>query len=758
LNRCRTSAALVAALASLVAVPCAGAATLSVDDDGVECPSAPYRSIQAAINAAATGDTVAICPGTYAEGSGAVATNALTIDKSLTLKGAGADLVTIKPVNAGGRIAEGGINIRNAFGDIVMARGLPSAPITVNISGVTVTGGGVVSEAGVVFLDAQGSLVRSRVTGITTTDDSTQAGGYRGTLPGYGVAQVTAATTAPAGVTPRPLLIDHTRVDGYNRVGVLIDSAITTADSGALTPSGVVNNLTMAGSQVVGHLLCTNYATDGNCASVNLISTGTLYGQDGVRVTGGATATVTNTLISQNLVNGVGAPARNAATNNANLTMGAGLRFVGAGASSVTRSNIVDNAYGVLNLAADQTTANTAVPVTATDNWWGLRYTSATNPGPAIAPTTNPQVPENPVNGTARPKGAGTTSDAVDFYPFRNGPQGSPDTGEYPLQIAPMAMADLAPGITAFSNAPGAYRPGDALTLKATASDDFGVTRIVFYEGATVVGTAAGASGSATLTVPAGACATRTYTAVAEDFLGQTGSSSIEVPGQCDDGGGAGGGGGGGGGAATTPEPAAGGTEASSAPAPTVALLSPPATIGAKGTSLSVAPQADAGVARVDFFLGTRLVCSSATAPYTCAITPTGADVGSQTLRVVVTDNAGGTGETATQVTVAKFAPASLALSTTEKRTSKTLSKRTITGTLKLPANVTAAQACASGTTTLVIKRGGKTLDDTQLKLDATCAFKRSLTALTKGKPFSVTAKFGGNAVLAPISNTRRFS
>lgn len=41
------------------------AATLLVDDDLVECPSAPYTTIQAAVAAAAAGDTVKLCAGLY---------------------------------------------------------------------------------------------------------------------------------------------------------------------------------------------------------------------------------------------------------------------------------------------------------------------------------------------------------------------------------------------------------------------------------------------------------------------------------------------------------------------------------------------------------------------------------------------------------------------------------------------------------------------------------------------------------------------
>ena len=73
------------------------AATHTVDDDKADCPAAAFTSIQAAVDAAAPGDTIAICKGDYVEGDGAPGTNALTITKNLTLKGAGADFVSISP-------------------------------------------------------------------------------------------------------------------------------------------------------------------------------------------------------------------------------------------------------------------------------------------------------------------------------------------------------------------------------------------------------------------------------------------------------------------------------------------------------------------------------------------------------------------------------------------------------------------------------------------------------------------------------------
>ena len=167
----------------------------------------------------------------------------LKIDKSLTLKGAGADLVTISPRRYDGNdgvIAEDPQNIRYPSGNILTAVGTPAVPITVDISGVTFDGNAVAAKAGVVFLDAQGSLRRSRVTDIVTSESPgayDMPGGYRSSYLGYGVAQVTAALTAPLGAGPRTLTIANTRIDEYNRAGVLIDGGTDAASP--VTPSGV---------------------------------------------------------------------------------------------------------------------------------------------------------------------------------------------------------------------------------------------------------------------------------------------------------------------------------------------------------------------------------------------------------------------------------------------------------------------------------------------------------------------------------------
>ncbi len=61
----RIAAALCAAILIVSTAAPVSAATLLVDDDSVQCPTAPYTTIQAAVAASSAGDTVKLCAGLY---------------------------------------------------------------------------------------------------------------------------------------------------------------------------------------------------------------------------------------------------------------------------------------------------------------------------------------------------------------------------------------------------------------------------------------------------------------------------------------------------------------------------------------------------------------------------------------------------------------------------------------------------------------------------------------------------------------------
>jgi nitrous oxidase accessory protein NosD len=67
----------VTAFALLAFAAPAGAANLTVDDDHLQCLNAQFTSVQAAVQAAAPGDTIQVCAGTYQEN--------VTVDKPVKL-------------------------------------------------------------------------------------------------------------------------------------------------------------------------------------------------------------------------------------------------------------------------------------------------------------------------------------------------------------------------------------------------------------------------------------------------------------------------------------------------------------------------------------------------------------------------------------------------------------------------------------------------------------------------------------------------
>ena len=289
------------------------AATLTVDDDRADCPAAAFTSVQAAVDAAAAGDTIVICKGDYVEGTGTPGTNALTITKQLTLKGAGADLVTITPKAssvAGGSILEDASGPaqrrrrhrrdRRHADAAAHGRHLRRHRRRLRRRGPPGRGRG-----GHRLPRRQGlgqPQPRDERRHLRGRQRLPHPGGWRGAQPGVGIVQTSTALLAP---------VDGSRkleIDAHARRQVQPDRrpdrrraerlrAVQRLRRGQLgrhhrepdhRPHGV--RQLRRHRQLHQRPAC--------------VTTGPLFGQDGLRVTTGAYATVDSSLISQNLVNG----------------------------------------------------------------------------------------------------------------------------------------------------------------------------------------------------------------------------------------------------------------------------------------------------------------------------------------------------------------------------------------------------------------------------------------------------------------------
>jgi hypothetical protein len=665
-------AAVVAVLALSVPASAASAATTRVvDDDHAQCPNAAFTSIQAAVNAAAAGDTIAICAGTYRETAGPGDPNAVRIDKPLTVRGAGANLVRIEP---SGSITDPTPAIRDDEGNVIV---VDQPGGDVDIEGVTVAAGDAshprTADAGVLFQNASGSVTRSRLTDLAPADLADYSTGV-----GQGVVAFSTGTSPGFHVD-----VSSTLIDGHAKGGVLIDA-----------PAGAPLAASVTDSVIRGR---------GPRSEAG-------QGQNGIQVSGpGARATIERNAIVDHRFLG-----------DESASVGVLLFDADAADTQIHDNDFRGNGYGVFN--ADSSGCDSATPVAAGSNWWG-------NPlGPTVDTTSGPPGACGPYGPTGDPAlGDRVNGAAVAFATPRAQPRGTP--------AAPAAQPDARPTLAIDSPADGAVAdPGSAVTVNATAGDDFDVKRVEFRRGATLVATDASPPYSAEVTAPAAGESTA-VTVTAFDSADQTAAAAISLRGRP---------------APVTPQQPA---EPEDRP-PTVAITGP-----APGSQIDplAAPRLtadasdDRGVARVVFLDDGQPVCTDDTAPYDCAYTPNGGDVGRDTLIAIAVDGAGQTAVDFRGVEVRRFNP-QLTARTTPGRDRKRPYRYTTTGSVLLPAGVTPAQACAVGGSIAIEFRVGKLRLPMNATLRPDCTFQTSI-AFPSRRPLgngriAVSSKFGGNAVL----------
>jgi len=96
------------------------------------------------------------------------------------------------------------------------------------------------------------------------------------------------------------------------------------------------------------------------------------------------------------------------------------------------------------------------------------------------------------------------------------------------LNITTPAVSDnVPPTVTLNSSAPGPFNPPASVTINATATDNVGVTKVEFYDGATLKGTDTSAPYSYTWSVTSADLGTHNWTAKAYDAAGNVGTSAV---------------------------------------------------------------------------------------------------------------------------------------------------------------------------------------------------------------------------------------
>lgn len=155
------------------------------------------------------------------------------------------------------------------------------------------------------------------------------------------------------------------------------------------------------------------------------------------------------------------------------------------------------------------------------------------------------------------------------------------------------------------------------ITLTATASDNVGVTRVEFYDGATLIGTDTTSPYTQAVSLTAANNGTHSYTARAFDAAGNSRVSAatsvtVNIAGSGD----------------TT--------------APTVSVTASPTSVTAAGNVTLTATASDnVGVTRVEFYQGTTLLATDTTAPYSATDAVTSAQNGTRSYTAKAFDAAG---------------------------------------------------------------------------------------------------------------------
>ncbi len=194
--------------------------------------------------------------------------------------------------------------------------------------------------------------------------------------------------------------------------------------------------------------------------------------------------------------------------------------------------------------------------------------------------------------------------------------------------ISLSVLPDTTPPTVSLVASPTSLQLPASSTLTATAADAFGITKVEFYRGSTLIATDFSAPFSHVVSFGAGDAGNASFTAKAFDPQGNSTTSSAVVVAVAPD---------------TTP--------------PTISLQASPATVVLPGGTTLNATAADAvGVTKVEFYRGASLIATDTTAPFSHSITFGNGDIGNISFTAKAFD-AQNNATTSTAVLVAVSAP-----------------------------------------------------------------------------------------------------
>lgn len=295
---------------------------------GSGCSHPGFTTIQAAIDAAPAGSTVAVCAGTYP--------GQLQITTSLSVRAVGKVTVTLPGTPANSSTAcDTAINAHtgHADQDAVVTCG----PVSVSLTGITINAawpGQTCNDALFGIMVAGGSTLTFAYSAITSAGPQP----INGCQGGIGIrAGVPGTTPAETG----HLILRDSSVAGYQKGGVVVSAAGST---------GLISNSIVRGAGPTP-----------------------VIAQNGIQVSGDAKAAITGSTVSGNECNDT--PAQ-CGRDGLNDVQSAGILLFGAAAgTSVTGSTLGGNDMGVYD-TPDTSVATPRQPgaVLAEDSFTGNRY------------------------------------------------------------------------------------------------------------------------------------------------------------------------------------------------------------------------------------------------------------------------------------------------------------------------------------------------------------------------------------------------